>query len=180
MRQVSTLHGCSPVGRLKVLVSGRSAYVSLPYSGGFQPQNQSLSSSNLCLPIIQCQLCQFKAKLFTCILPHSQTMNCFDANLNILLFHLPTRQWVDLKIKICVWCVCVYVCYICVPLCAETRGKLQLQFPRYHNQFGLFYKLKKRKKEMLLGLQKLEQGIPKLLLHKVLYYFTEPRYICQK
>lgn len=64
MRQVSTLHGCSPGGRLKVLVSGRSVYVSVPYSGGFQPQNQSLSSSNPWLPIIQRQLCQFKAKLF--------------------------------------------------------------------------------------------------------------------
>lgn len=68
---------------------------------------------------------------FTCIPPHSQPMNCFEVNLNILSLPLLTRRWVYLKMRICACCVSVW--HLC-PLCVETRGNLQLYFLRYHIQ----------------------------------------------
>jgi hypothetical protein len=62
MRQVSAAHG--PVGRTEVLkTQERSLYVSVPYSGGFQPPNYSLSFSNPWLLIFQLQLCRVKTNL---------------------------------------------------------------------------------------------------------------------
>lgn len=87
---------------------------------GFNRKTRAFHLLTLGCPSFSVSFASLRPSYFACVLPCSQAMNCFVANLNILLFQLLTGQGVDLKIKIRVCCVCVCVLHLS-PVCGDQR-----------------------------------------------------------